>query len=241
MKTIPILMYHQVDVVPPSGTPLRNLTVSPASFDWQMRCLKAWGFHGLSMRDLEPYLRGELNARVVGITFDDGYVNTHENALPILMKYGFTATCYAVSHQIGGHNFWDVPAGMAQKPLMDVPAWRHWAQLGMDVGSHTCDHIDLNQADEPVAKQQIEQSKTELEQMLGLPVRHFCYPYGRFLPQHWEWVAQAGYASATTTQRGRVHTSPEMNAYALPRVLVNHRTTWAHLGMKLLTAYEDNR
>ena len=239
MKTIPILMYHQIDEVPPPGVALRNLTVSPASFERQMKRLKHWGFRGLSMRDLEPYLRGELRDRVVVITFDDGYVNTHDNALPILKKHGFTATCYAVSHQIGGHNLWDMPMGMLQKPLMNASAWKHWIESGMDVGSHTCDHIDLSQADEALAKLQIEQSKLELEQMFGVSVRHFCYPYGRFLPPHLEWVAKAGYVSATTTQRGRVHTCQAVNQFSLPRVLVNHRTTWAHLGLKLFTAYED--
>ena len=241
MKTIPILMYHQVDRVPSPGSALRNLTVSPASFERQMQSLKQWGFKGLSMRDLEPYLSGSLQGRVVGITFDDGYANTHDHALPILVKHGFTATCYAVTHQIGGHNLWDVPMGMAEKPLMDASAWKHWIDSGMDVGSHTCDHIDLSQADEASAQWQIHQSKTELEHMFGISVRHFCYPYGRFLPAHMDWVAQAGYASATTTQRGRVHTTQAVNPYALPRVLVNHRTTWAHLALKLFTAYEDRR
>lgn len=114
---IPILMYHQIDVPPPSGTPLRGLVVSPGSFDRQMLLLKLLGYRGLSMRDLEPYLKGEKKGKVVGITFDDGYQNNLHNALPILKKFGFTATCYAVSGMIGGTNSWDQGL-VAEKPIM---------------------------------------------------------------------------------------------------------------------------
>ena len=241
MKTIPILMYHQVDDMPPSGAPLRGMTVSPQRFAQHMRFLKTWGFQGLSMRDLEPYLSGTLSGRVVGITFDDGYANTHANALPILRQFGYTATCYAVSHHIGGHNQWDAASGMATKALMGISAWREWIDAGMDVGSHTCDHIDLSQSDEATVRHQIQRSKSELAQILGTEVRHFCYPYGRFLPEHPAWVAQAGYVTATTTRRGRATSAPGPAAFTLPRVLVNHRSTWAHMAFKLFTGYEEGR
>jgi peptidoglycan/xylan/chitin deacetylase (PgdA/CDA1 family) len=241
MKPIPILMYHQVDEMPPAGAPLRGMTVSPQRFGQQMRALKSWGFKGLSMRDLEPYLKGNLSGRVVGITFDDGYANTHANALPVLQALGFTATCYAVSHHIGGHNHWDTHLGVATKALMNNQAWREWVNSGMDVGSHSCDHVDLSQANESTVRQQIQQSKSDLEQLLGTEVRHFCYPYGRFLPDHPSWVEQAGYVSATTTQRGRVKSALGPAAFSLPRVLVNHRSTWAHMALKLFTGYEEGR
>jgi peptidoglycan/xylan/chitin deacetylase (PgdA/CDA1 family) len=77
--------------------------------------------------------------------------------------------------------------------------------------------------------------------MLGTEVRHFCYPYGRFLPEHPAWVQQAGYVSATTTQRGRATSVSGPAAFTLPRVLVNHRSTWAHMALKLFTGYEEGR
>jgi len=83
---IPILMYHQIDEPPPRGTPLRGLIVAPSSFAWQMRLLRWMGYRGLSMHDLEPYLNGHEKGKVVGITFDDGYQNNLQHALPILKK-----------------------------------------------------------------------------------------------------------------------------------------------------------
>jgi peptidoglycan/xylan/chitin deacetylase (PgdA/CDA1 family) len=106
-RPIPILMYHQIDASPPKGTPLRGLTVTPERFARQMGLLRLLGYRGLSMTELEPYLRCELTGKVVGITFDDGYQNNLEHALPVLQRNGFSATCYAVSDPFEGRNAWD--------------------------------------------------------------------------------------------------------------------------------------
>lgn len=235
---IPILMYHQIDVPPPSGTPLRGLVVSPGSFGRQMLLLRLLGYRGLSMRDLEPYLQGQKQGKVVGITFDDGYQNNLQNALPILKKHGFTATCYAVSSMIGGSNSWDKGL-VAEKPLMSEADWRTWLAAGMDIGSHTKTHADLNQSSVELAREQIAGSKKELEGRLGCEVRHFCYPYGRFGAEHSRMVQEAGYVSATTTRRGRVHVGDDL--MTLRRVLVAQATHLLHFALKIATTYEDRR
>jgi peptidoglycan/xylan/chitin deacetylase (PgdA/CDA1 family) len=235
---IPILMYHQIDEPPPRGTPLRGLVVSPKSFARQMQLLKWMGYQGLSMRDLEPYLNGEKQGRVVGITFDDGYHNNLTHALPVLQKQGFTATCYGVSGLLGGTNAWDADK-VALKPLMTVDEWRLWHHAGMDVGSHTCHHVDLTAVDETTASDEITRSKRELEQAIGCEVRHFCYPYGRYLPEHAQMAQQAGYATATTTRRGRVRVGDD--GFALPRVMVARATHGLQFLLKVASRYEDAR
>lgn len=237
--SIPILMYHQIDEPPPRGTRLRGLIVSPQSFARQMRLLKLLGYRGLSMRDLEPYLKGEKQGKVVGITFDDGYQNNVRNALPVLTKNGFTATCYGVSSMMGGTNSWDEDSGIAQKPLMTLQEWRDWRDASMDVGSHTRTHAALTKISVQQARDQIFTSRLELEQALGCEVRHFCYPYGWFGPEHRDMVKEAGYATATTTHRGRVHAGDD--PYTLRRIMVARAT---HLGLfaaKVMTGYEDRR
>jgi len=235
---IPILMYHQIDVPPPSGTPLRGLVVSPGAFARQMLLLKLLGYRGLSMRDLEPYLTGGKQGRVVGITFDDGYQNNLHHALPVLRKHGFTATCYAVSSKIGGTNSWDQGL-VAEKPLMTQADWRAWLAGGMDIGSHTRTHADLNQASTEQAREEIAGSKRELETTLGCEVRHFCYPYGRFGAEHSQMAREAGYVTATTTRRGRMHGGDD--PMTLRRVLVAQATHLLHFALKIGTTYEDRR
>ena len=236
--SIPILMYHQIDEPPKRGTPLRGLTVAPQSFALQMKLLKLLGFKGLSMQDLQPYLRGEKIGKVVGLTFDDGYQNNAQNALPVLHKYGFTATCYGVSSMIGGTNSWD-RGQVAEKPLMRLADWHAWLAAGMDVGSHTRTHAKLTELPPNQARCEITQSKEELELALGCHVNHFCYPYGWFAPEHRAMVQEAGYLTATTTQRGRAAAGADM--FTLRRIMVARATHVVQFAAKILTAYEDRR
>lgn len=236
---IPILMYHQIDAPPQRGTSLRGLIVAPSSFARQMALLKWLGYRGLCMRDLEPYLAGEKQGKVVGITFDDGFQNNRHNALPVLRKHGFTATCYAVSQAIGGTNSWDMGKGIEQKPLMTQDDWCQWLQAGMEIGSHTRNHVDLRKLNPEQALIEIADSREDLQNQFGCEVRHFCYPYGWFSDAHKKLVEQAGYYTATTTHRGRVNVPAD--PYALNRIMVARAT---HLGLfaaKILTGYEDRR
>jgi peptidoglycan/xylan/chitin deacetylase (PgdA/CDA1 family) len=54
--------------------------------------LKKLGYKGLNMTELQPYLTGKKQGKVVGITFDDGYKNNLIHALPILKKFGHLAS-----------------------------------------------------------------------------------------------------------------------------------------------------
>lgn len=236
--SIPILMYHQIDAPPARGTPLRGLVVSPASFARQMGMLRLFGYRGLSMRDLEPYLRGQKQGKVVGLTFDDGYQNNLRYALPILRRHGHTATIYAVSDMMGGRNVWDEGL-VAQKPLMSLDEWRAWRDAGMDVGSHTRHHARLNELDADNARHEIAGSRQELERQLGSPINHFCYPYGEFRPEHADLAREAGYVTATTTARGRVH--PGDDPYTLRRIMVACSTNLLQFAAKVMTSYEDKR
>lgn len=238
---IPILMYHQIAQPGDRGTPLRGLVVSPRTFSQQMQMLRVLGYRGLSMRDLEPYLSGARSGRVVGITFDDGYLNNLQNALPVLQRLGFTSTCYAVSGEVGKTNRWDLDLGIAQVPLMSQSDLQAWIDAGQEVGSHTRSHANLKSLDAQQLESEICGSRLDLESMLTQAggVQHFCYPYGSLDDAALAMVAKAGYRTATTTARGRVHPSMRPDPLALPRVRVTRTTTFLHLALKCLSTYED--
>lgn len=237
--TVPILTYHQIDAAPARGAPFRSLYVSPAAFARQMAMLALLGYRGLSMPAVLPYVTGEKAGKVVGITFDDGYSNNLFHALPVLQRHGFTATCYFVSQRLGRTNDWDAALGIAQTPLMNASQLRDWAAAGQDLGAHSRNHVRLNAVSDSVAREEIAASKAELEQLSGVPVRHFCYPFGEYSPQHVEMVREAGYDTATTTQRGRARMGDDL--LQLPRAPVVRATTAPGLWLKLATAYEDRR
>jgi peptidoglycan/xylan/chitin deacetylase (PgdA/CDA1 family) len=234
-----ILTYHQIDHAPAHGTPFRSLVVTPQDFVRQMQWLRLLGYRGLAMRDLLPYLRGERQGRVVGITFDDGYRNNLEHALPVLLACGFTATCYAVAERLGGRNDWDAHLGVPQKALMTVADLRAWTAAGMEVGAHGMSHADLTRIALPQAEHEIRDSRHALEDVLAAPVRHYCYPYGAYQQEHTAMARTAGFVTATTTRRGRCHAGADW--WQLPRVPVLRTTSRVLLWSKIATGYEDRR
>lgn len=239
LSPIAILMYHQIAAAPPKGTPFRSLVVAPADFERQMAFLKLLGYQGLSMSALLPYLRGERRGKVVGITFDDGYLNNLNYALPVLQRHGFSSTCYAVSQLLGKTNVWDREIGMPQVPLMTADQLRQWVTGGQEVGAHTRHHVRLKQLGSTSCRDEISLCKAELEAVTGAPVRHFCYPYGEYSAEHVTLAREAGYETVTTTQRGRCHLGADL--FELPRITVARRTTRLGVWLKVATAYEDRK
>lgn len=238
-RPIPILVYHQIAAAPPKGSPFRSLYVAPEAFARQMEWLKRLGYLGLSMSALQPYLDGKKTGKVVGITFDDGYLNNLLHALPSLAKHGFSSTCYAVSGLLGKTNVWDKCIGVAQTPLMNEGQLRQWVEAGQEAGSHTHGHVDLTASGTDTCRHEMTSGKSELELVLNIPVQHFCYPYGRYQPEHLEMADEIGFVTATTTQRSRCHAQTDM--LQLPRVPVLRSTSLPVFWLKIATAYEDRR
>lgn len=236
---IPILMYHQIGLPAPKGSPYRGLTVHPNDFKRQMVWLKRLGYTGLSMRDLMPYLRGEKTGKVIGITFDDGYQNVLHNAIPVLNSLGFTSTNYIVSNHLGSNNFWDQAKGVPSSQLMTLDELQQWLKAGHEIGSHTLDHVHLPDIDTTEAQRQIQQSKLDLENRLQTAVDAFCYPYGHTTPEIEQWVRNSGYSNATTTARGLALPSDDM--LDLPRVLVARSTHIFRFLQKCLTQLEHKK
>ena len=248
---VPVLTYHQIEVAPPRGAPMRSLYVSPAAFKRQMQILKWLGYTGLSMTELLPYIRGEKSGRVVGITFDDGYLNNLHHAAPILSHFGFSSTCYVVSDLIGGTNSWDRSIGVQSAQLMNESEIKSWLSAGQEIGSHTLSHSNLLTLNEQDARREIVESKQALERRFGVEVHQFCYPYGDYDQSHASWVTGAGYLAATTTKRGRVQVPKfQQGAESVPlfdsaalfelvRVPVVRSTSVLQFLLKIATPYED--
>jgi peptidoglycan/xylan/chitin deacetylase (PgdA/CDA1 family) len=238
MKRIPILMYHNIGE-PPEVSRMQGLYVRTGAFGRQMMLLKLMGYRGLSMSDAMPYLRGEKSGRVAVITFDDGYLDTLEHALPVLNTFGFTATCYIVSGRIGGYNDWDATELNVRKQLMNAEQVKAWQVAGMEVGAHSRTHPRLTECSDAELLSEIAGSKSDLEALTGTPVTQYCYPYGDFNMRVSEAVRSAGFSAATTTMRGRSCVGDD--AMRLKRILVSGSNMLHLFLIKMLTAYEDRR
>jgi peptidoglycan/xylan/chitin deacetylase (PgdA/CDA1 family) len=237
---IPILMYHNIAVVPDGLGVYRSLYVSPAAFARQMTLLRMFGYRGVSMAGAMPYLRGERQGKVVVITLDDGYVDNLEAAMDVLRGHGFTATCYAVSGYLGQYNAWDDQKLGIRKPLMSADELHAWHAGGMEVGAHSRTHARLSQCDAPQLQDEIQGCKAELEDRLGIRITQFCYPYGDYDERVVRAAREAGYAAATTTDRGRADAGAA-DLWRLPRIQVARHHLLPQVMAKVLTRYEDRR
>jgi peptidoglycan/xylan/chitin deacetylase (PgdA/CDA1 family) len=231
-------MYHNVAPAP-AGVRLPSLYVDPRAFARQMALLARLGFRGISMSQALPYLRGERAGRVAVLTLDDGYADNVENALPVLLRHGFRATCYVASGEIGGYNSWDAADLGVRKPIMTGSQLRAWHDAGMEVGAHTRTHPFLSTLGEREIREEVLGSRADLEDRLGVQVTQFCYPYGDHDERVVGVVRAAGFAAATTLRRGRARPGDE--PLRLPRVLVRGEDRLHRVLLKLLTPYEDRR
>lgn len=236
---VAVLSYHQTGPVPPRGTPVRSLVLPPWRFALQLRTLRALGWRGLSMRDLEPYLNGEATGKVFGITLDDGYLNNHQHALPILRELGFTATAFIVTSHVGGTNAWDHGQGAPSVPLMGADHLRDWMYAGMEIGAHTRSHVNLCKCDDATARREILGSKQDLESLLQTEIRSFCYPYGEHRADHADMARQAGFSTATSIVSSR--TRPGDDLMRLPRISVHLHDRLPAFVARVTTDYEDWR
>jgi peptidoglycan/xylan/chitin deacetylase (PgdA/CDA1 family) len=195
----PILTWHHVGRRP-RGARLKGLYVSPGLFARQLAELKRAGFHTPAFARATA---GGVNPeRNVFLTFDDGFRDVFEHALPILREHGFRAMLFLVADLIGKTNEWQQRAGDVVEPLMDEAQIREWLAAGHEIGSHTRTHPHLTRLPPEEAREEIVASKKKLEDRFGVAVEHFCYPYGDWNPAVRDLVAAAGYRSACTTEPG---------------------------------------
>jgi len=93
-------------------------------------------------------------------------------------------------------------AGLPEDWFMREEEVRDAAKSGFTIGAHTVHHPILTHEFEEIARREVTESKRVLEALTGVPVRHFAYPNGDHNEQVVRWVAEAGYATAVTTQAG---------------------------------------
>jgi peptidoglycan/xylan/chitin deacetylase (PgdA/CDA1 family) len=216
---LPILMYHKLGPRPPKVR-LKGLYVGAKLFERQLRELRQAGYGAL---DFDALARGEATgSKRIGITFDDGYVNVLRHGLKPLADHGFHALQYIVADNIGKGNDWDLPEGEAYEPLMDLGQLREWLAAGHLIGSHTRSHAWLPRLPPAQAREEIVSSKKKLEDLFGIPVTHFCYPYGQWNEAVRDLVIEAGYRTATTTNFGL--NQPATSPFELLRIQARYQS-----------------
>gem|GEM_PF-1078709 len=193
---VPILMYHYIRVNPfPQDQAGFALSVTPTAFHSQMHYLTANHFNVISLGRAVTAIRAHqaLPFRPVVLTFDDGYADFYNTAIPELRRWGYTATDYVIPGFVGH------------------PSFMNWSEvvradaLGFTIGAHTMHHVPLASVGAASAVSEMSQSKSVLQGMLRHSVSEFAYPFGSFNSYLASQARGMGFESATTTVPGAWH------------------------------------
>lgn len=223
---IPILVYHRI-VPAPLHQSRHGIWVTTQNFRKQMRFLFLSGFNTISLDMLVSANKGiiQLPKKPIILTFDDGYQDNYLYAFPILKRYNFTATIFLVSKYIGGTNQWDripqeetvhSPQSMVhsiEEPinLLSIDEIREMVKYGITFGAHTVTHSHLKQLSEEKALQEINQSKIEIEKIIGEEITSFCYPYGETNSTIKQIVIKAGFKCACACDTEQINDLYELS------------------------------
>lgn len=217
-----LLMYHSVTEY--TADPYR-VTVTPENLGRQLGWLARRGLTGVGIAELLAAREAGRDAGLVGLTFDDGYADFLDHAVPLLRRHGFTATVFVLPGRLGGDNAWD-PEG-PRKPLLTADGIRTVAAAGMEVGSHGMRHENLPEADDTVLRQETVRSREVLEEITGTAPAGYCYAYGAVNARVAAAVRDAGYDYACAIDPG-----PLTGRHALPRAHVGDRDTALRMRLK---------
>ena len=182
-----ILVYHHVSTDSPAST-----SVTPQVFREHLQFFQDQQIHVMALAEaLAAVTNGSpLPDKTIAITFDDGYRDIYDNALPLLEEFGYPFTIFVATDPI-------------DKGYGDMLSWaqlRTLAQRGVTIANHSTDHAYLvrQQAGGALGRAglraNIEQAQQRLVDELGDAVpRWLAYPYGEFSTQLQDLLKDMGY------------------------------------------------
>lgn len=172
---ITVLFYHRV-----ADRPRNGWTMPRAAFRRQIDWL-ARRFEVISLADAQRRVASGWNdCPAVCLTFDDGYADNCEYALPLLLRKGLPFTYFVSTNHVLRGDFFphDLDAGAPLRPNSRAEV-KALASAGVEIGAHTRSHADLRRAPhEQAVRDEIVGAKEELEQAIERPVRYFAFPFG---------------------------------------------------------------
>ena len=239
---LPVLMYHSISDDPETGVrDYYRVCTSPARFAAQMRALADAGWRGVTLSEALRSLAaasGPAAARLVALTFDDGFRDFLLQAWPVLRDLGFSATMYLPTASIGDTS----PRRFKGRDCLTWDDVRRLHAAGVEFGSHTVSHPVLHGLPAAELADELVRSRAQIERTLGAVCPGFAYPYAypqadaAFTARFGAALRQAGYASAVTTSVGRVH--PGDDRFSLRRLPVNEADDPPFFAAKLAGHYD---
>ncbi len=172
---IAILFYHRI-----ANENLNDWSMSHRDFAMQLDWIQD-NFDVVTLKEAQRRIRSTHNDRpTVAITFDDGYAENSQTAIPELVRRNLPATYFVATDftRTGDAFPHDRKQGIALRPNT-IDELRHYAELGIELGAHTKSHANCGMiSDVHKLRDEIIGSAQQLEQWCHKPIRYFSFPYG---------------------------------------------------------------
>lgn len=210
--TVPILLYHSVPAVG-QLTGDDHWQVGVTDFRKDMESVVETGRTPMTAQAYVDWLRsgGDPQLRPVLVTFDDGFADYADVALPVLQDLGLCATVFVTSGRVG------------RKGMLSATVVRELAESGTEIGGHAVTHPHLDTLSPGGARGEILGCRRALEDMTGRWVTSFAYPHGSFDRGTRRLVIDSGYRTAHAVKNALSH--PADDPFAVGRFTVTATTS----------------
>ncbi|MCL6503413.1 MAG: polysaccharide deacetylase family protein [Pirellulales bacterium] len=217
-----VVYYHRV-----ADDRANPWTCSNRRFEQQVRWMQAH-FDLVSLEEAQHRIRSGHNRRpCVSITFDDGYAENLDRALPLLIWERIPCTYFVCNRQVmSGLPFpHDRELGQFLAPN-SINQLRALALAGVEIGAHTRTHADLGG---PIGEEQLYDemvaARDELAAAIGQAIRYFAFPYGQkenMSAAAFRVAREAGYAGVCSAYGG--YNLPGDDPFHLQRIPAGDQT-----------------
>lgn len=184
---VPIMMYH--DILPEKQV---FFDVTPEEFEGHLKLIREKKLTPISADQLVNHLRAgiPLPPKPILLTFDDGYEGHYTYVYPLLKKYNYPALFSIYTSKVGKQ--------MGRSSL----TWEQLREMARDslvtIASHSVTHKVMENMSPEQLVAETQESKQILEAELGISIRYFTYPEGKYDAKTLEAVKVAGYLAAFT-------------------------------------------
>ena len=171
-----VLFYHRI-----ADTSPNDWTLPVVEFRRQLDWL-ARRFDFVSLQEAQRRLSvGKSRRPAVAITFDDGYGENCDAAIPLLLKRRVPFTYFVSTRIIRDQTAFphDLETGIRLRPNT-ITELRAMADAGVEIGAHSCTHADLGKSIDPDwLRDEIVGSIEDIEHWTGRRPQSFAFPYGQ--------------------------------------------------------------
>ena len=176
--TVPvfIVFYHRIADQHPNAWTMTNDQFTQ-QIDWFQK-----RFDLVDLAECQRRIASGNNSRpTLSITFDDGYAENCEHALPMLVERKIPVTYFIAGQTQKQQPFPHDLANHTPLAPNTVESILAMASAGIEIGAHTRTHCDLGSLTDPdQIVDEVLTATREMEAMLDRPIRYFAFPFGQF-------------------------------------------------------------